>query len=96
MLTEIERALAGIEEALPGIEWRRAEGPPGHEREASFMEGAGPSGWRFTLCAFDIASQGFPPGTLGYDGTGVKGASIVRLPRELAEKAFKLAEAALR
>ena len=45
----------------------------------------------FILVEFDIEGQGFPPGSKGYDGTIVRGGTIMRLPRELAEKLYKKA-----
>lgn len=84
--------LAEIENVLPNVTWQRTEGPPGHGDEATFVEGVEPSGWRVTVCAFDIGAQGFPPGSFGYDGAAVKGVMVVRLTRDLAEKAFRLAE----
>jgi len=47
----------------------------------------------FVLVEFDIESQGFPPGSKGYDGTASdpKSEAIMRLPRPLAERAFKRA-----
>lgn len=50
--------------------------------------------WRYLAVEFDIEDQGFPPGSKGYDGTAtslVLIGTIVRLTRELAEKAFKKA-----
>lgn len=55
------------------------------------------NGWRFIVVAFSTEDQGFPPGSLGFDGTGTTKLggkpTILRLTRELAEKAFRLAEA---
>lgn len=46
--------------------------------------------WRFIVASFDVDDS------VGYDGTGTLsiagGTTILRLPRELAEKGFKLAQ----
>jgi len=48
--------------------------------------------WNYVLVEFDIEDQGFPPGSKGYDGTAFKAGTVVHLPRELAELAFKKAK----
>ena len=48
--------------------------------------------WNFVVVEFGIEDQGFPPGSKGYDGTAVRGSTIMRLTRELAEFAFKKAK----
>lgn len=63
---------------------------PKEAKAKAFMGSA--DGWVFNVVAFSIEDQGFPPGSRGYDGTGTKQTTILRLPRPLAEKAFKLAE----
>lgn len=45
----------------------------------------------FLVASFPIEGQGFPKGSLGYDGTASCSSVVVRLTRELAEKAYKLA-----
>jgi len=47
-----------------------------------------------TVVAFDIEPQGHPPGSLGYDGAIGGPGGVVRLTREQAERAFKLAKSA--
>lgn len=86
----IQKLLNEIEAVLPSVRWERADGPSDHD--ARFFHGTA-SGWNFTLCSFDVAYQGFPEGTRGYDGAAASGKAIVRLTRELAEQAIKLAEA---
>ena len=51
------------------------------------------SSWRIIVTEFDIEDQGFPPGSKGYDGAvnDVEKGMVMRLPRDLAEKAFKIA-----
>lgn len=88
----MEPILSELEAALPKTTWSRTDGPTEHG--AVFVQGEG-DGWKLTLCAFDIENQGFPPGSRGYDGAAVKGNIVLRLTRELAEKAFKLAEGKL-
>jgi hypothetical protein len=82
--------LEAIEKALPLVRWEPTDGPKEHD--AKFFQGMA-EGWSFTITSFDIENQGFPPGSRGYDGAAASGKAIVRLTRELAEKAFKLAEA---
>ncbi len=81
--------LEQVEKALPLVKWEKTDGPTEHE--AKFFQGMA-EGWSFTITSFDIAYQGFPEGSRGYDGAGTSGKAIMRLTRELAEKAFKLAE----
>lgn len=55
------------------------------------------------VVAFDIEPQGFPPGSLGYDGTltltgnrpSLGGPLVLRLPRDVAEQLHKLATESL-
>ena len=49
------------------------------------------SKFTFLVVAYSIEDQGFPPGSLGYDGTASGIPAVVHLTRELAEKAFKQA-----
>lgn len=82
--------LEAIEKALPLVKtWEVLEGPK--EKNAKFYQGMA-GGWSFTVASFDIEDQGFPSGSRGYDGSAASGKAIVRLTRELAEKACKLAE----
>lgn len=48
--------------------------------------------WNYIAVEFGIEDQGFPPGSKGYDGTAHKTGTVVRLPRDLAELAFKKAK----
>lgn len=84
-----EALLRQIEAALPTARW--LSGPPPGPGARSFKGTGG--GWVFLVVAFSIEDQGFPPGSLGYDGTAMRGGTIVRLTRSLAERAVKLAEA---
>lgn len=87
--TAVDEVLADIEQALAAVTWKRVEAPK--DREAEFFQGAA-NGWDFNICSFDIEDQGFGPGARGYDGAGCKESLVVRLTRELAEKAVKLAK----
>jgi len=40
---------------------------------------------RLVVVSFSIENQGFPPGSLGYDGTLVSGTTVVRMTRKVAE-----------
>jgi hypothetical protein len=81
--------LEEIEKILPLVAWRRTDGPKDHD--AKYFMG-NHSGWLITAISFDIEDQGFPKGTRGYDGAAASGKVLMRLTRELAEKAIKLAE----
>jgi len=99
--------MKGVEDALRGIEEEIENGfievklqdfkthPKTKHCTASTLH------LKFEIFEFDIEDQGFPPGSMGYDGAvtskdlgGIGGALIVHLPRALAEKAFKAAEKA--
>jgi hypothetical protein len=88
MLKNADRAIEAVQSWRPML--NTPHGSQGYTGSAN--------GWNFLVMSFSIEDQGFPPGSLGYDGTGtiVQGAgagTIMRLTRELAEKAHKLAEA---
>jgi hypothetical protein len=80
--------LEAIEKALPAVKWEKTDGPPDHD--GKYFQGMA-DGWSFTVVSFETESQGFPPGSRGYDGAAASGKAIVRLTRELAEKAYNLA-----
>lgn len=91
-----------IRAALPSVEWTRMDGNestaplgvPAHD--AVFYTGTHPV-WSVVVSGFNIEAQGFPPGTLGYDGAARACDGrflVVRLTRALAEEAFHLAAAA--
>jgi len=85
----IADALAEAAAGLVTATWTRDKhGPQG----AIFYRGESTTGWTYIVASFDIEPQGFPPGTRGHDGTARRGGVILRLTRELAEKAFRLAE----
>lgn len=50
-------------------------------------------GWRILTVSFPIEDQGFPKGTLGYDGTALhmERAIMCRLTREQAQAAYEAA-----
>lgn len=54
--------------------------------------------WAVTVVSFGTEDQGFPKGSRGFDGTGMRlgnekhGGTVLRLTRELAERLFLLAE----
>jgi len=62
--------------------------------DAISLKAEAKGGGAYVLASFPIEDQGFPPGSRGYDGTYVRGPNMLRLPRELAEKAFKVIEEA--
>lgn len=50
--------------------------------------------WSILVAEFSIEDQGFPPGTVGYDGTVLwrkDGGWVVHMPRDVAERIFKRA-----
>ena len=86
LLTEIENDLPNLvwnEESLPDV--ARKEDPTVKSYVGASLK------HRLLVVSFDIESQGFPKGSRGYDGTAIRNGTIMRLPRELAEKAFKAA-----
>ena len=85
----VEQLLLDIETALPTLNWAEV---PIEAQGCRAYNGIG-SGWIVLTVAFPLEPQGFPPGALGYDGTatGLKSLTVVRLPRDLAERAYKLA-----
>lgn len=68
--------------------WTLANAPPVHETVAYE---AVKEEWVVVVARFDISHQGFPPGSVGYDGCLRKGMNIVRMPRDLAERLWKKA-----
>lgn len=91
-MEDMQKALREIEGAIPDVTWTKGSFPvpPG----TGFFRGEG-RGWTINVFDFDISDQGFPAGSRGYDGAANKPGLIVHLTRELAEKAFKAALAAL-
>lgn len=95
---EVIGYIAEIRAALPSVEWTRMDGNesplgvPAHD--ATFYTGAHPV-WNFVVSAFSIEAQGFPPGTLGFDGAARASDRplVVRLTRAVAEEAYRLAVA---
>ena len=81
-----------VEEMLPKMKWELHEpfATAGNPVAATAYLGLAP-GWRMTVVSFDIEPQGFPPGSRGYDGAAHHDTILIRLTRELAERAFKLA-----
>jgi hypothetical protein len=91
---EMEKLLREIEEVLPKVEWKVRDDvltQEAHEFVPRMFDGHAPGDWYFVVSDFEIESQGFPKGSRGYDGCGRNGAVVIRLTRELAERAVKLA-----
>ena len=72
-----------LELAATSGPWIRADGPEG----ATFYRGGG-----ITVCRFSVENQGFPPGSMGYDGCIVARGALVRFPRDVAKQVFDLIE----
>lgn len=88
----IADALSAATRALDGeIQW--TEGPPGEDEHASATYVGRAPGWHFVVASFSIESQGFPPGSRGYDGVARSGTTVLHLTRDLAERAVKMAMA---
>ena len=51
---------------------------------------------RLLVVSFSIEDQGFPSGSLGYDGTVTSGTTVVHMPRDIAEILHKDASEAER
>jgi len=81
--------LKQIEAAIEVATWSPVPVPEPVLHDAASYRGAAP-GWIIMAASFEIES--FPPGARGYDGAAASTTgAVVRLTRELAEKAFKLA-----
>jgi hypothetical protein len=93
---EVIGYMAEIRAALPSVEWTPLDGNEATaEHEAKFFTGTHPV-WSVVISAFSIEAQGFPPGTLGFDGAARACDGrflVVRLTRALAEEAYRLAVA---
>lgn len=93
--TEMNALLAEIRARLPELVWSREkqDDPAAIEHQAVFYKGIKDD---MLVCAtaFSIEDQGFPPGSCGYDGACTLGRRgiVIRLTRELAEEAFRLAD----
>ena len=88
---EYKRIEAAIEAAIDAATWAPFPAPPGPG--CASYEGQG-NGWRLLVVSFSIEDQGFPPGSLGYDGSATFPAQalVVRLTRPQAKRAFERAE----
>lgn len=99
---EMEEALVFADKAMMEAKWEQID--PGKDKpdpSAKFYKGTPDSGestgsWSFVVCSFDLENQGFPPGSRGYDGACTVASPdqnyILRMTRELAQKACELAE----
>ena len=97
----MRKVLTECEAVLPKLSWsRETHAAHGEEAELARLHTVGyvglAEGWRVVVVSFDIEEQGFPPGTRGYDGAcnSEKHNTVCRLTRELAERVFKIADAA--
>lgn len=88
---EMDLMLKDVEAVLPSLKWHQElEAPRDHD--ARFFVGESDE-WRLVVSDFEIESQGFPPGTRGYDGAALKKSppTMLHLTRELAQKAVEQA-----
>jgi hypothetical protein len=77
-----------LDEAIAAAKWERLD----NLQEARCYQGR-TERWQISVVAFDIEPQGFPKGSLGYDGaaSSMSEGLVLRLTREQAERAFKKA-----
>jgi hypothetical protein len=93
---EFEKILAEAPLAWPNASWTSEPPPQPNPHDAKMFKGVwdtvGPDGgkvrWVFVAVSFEIESQGFPPGTRGFDGTLAKNHVIIHIERDMAEKIF--------
>lgn len=81
--------------SLDKLQWTVLEGPVGMPGDAKFYQGLGED-WVVTVAAYrrpGALAALMPHPEYGYDGTCAKDATLVRLPREVAEKVFLHAKA---
>lgn len=80
-----------VKDHAAGWQWQR--GPVGDAPlEKAQALTAKHGGWIVLVVQFSIEEQGFPPGSVGYDGTVfAPGGPIIRLPRVVAEDIWKAA-----
>lgn len=81
--------------------WRAEAGEVKWQRSPIPLEGAvayagTAEDMRLLVVSFSIEDQGFPPDSLGYDGTITSGTTIVHIPRDIAETLHKAASEAER
>jgi len=62
------------------VQWQEAPESSGGEGFVGTVDG-----FRLVVYSFSIENQGFPPGSLGYDGALTSGTAVVRMTREVAE-----------
>lgn len=95
----MEDLLAEVRASLPGLVWSREkqDDPAAVELQAVFYRGVKDD---LLVCAtsFSIEAQGFPLGSRGHDGACTIGRRgiVLRLTRDLAEEAFRIADAKVR
>jgi hypothetical protein len=81
----ITAVLAEVAKAAEGATWFEVESPgPDSKAFKAYSRN-----WNLLVISFDIESQGFPPGSRGYDGTAAGNDTVIRLTRELAEKLYR-------
>ena len=90
-MTNLAKIQREVEAAIAAATWVSTPAP----RDAEAYEGKAP-GAVFTVVAFSIEDQGFPPGSRGYDGAvAFSRGLLVRLTREQAERAVQQARASI-
>jgi hypothetical protein len=88
-----------VERELHALTWREDENIKASDTEHKARGLVGESvTCNAAVVRFDLESQGFPPGSFGYDGaiTLISKGAVVRFTRETAEKVFTKAEEKLR
>lgn len=92
-MKDVQAAFVQVEALAREWTWRRQDLVGDKDVKATVYV-AKEDDWNVVVTAFSIEDQGFPPGTLGYDGMIRHGATIIHMTREVAESVFRKAEAA--
>lgn len=90
MLPNIQKMLAEIEDDAKRAKWSRSNEMTA-DLDASAYRGE-TDRWFIVVVDFSIEDQGFSAGSRGYDGVARKDLIVMHLPRENAERIFKLAQ----
>lgn len=85
----MKKILREAAEAIESASWSPPM-PPSPGRSVTSYRGQSGE-WTIVVCEFSIEDQGFPPGSMGYDGVARIGTAMLHLTRELAERAVERA-----
>lgn len=94
--SEITKLLSEVEAAIASAAgWRVPAGAASQLPPDAVPYESNSGAWRILAFEFSIEDQGFPPGSVGYDGvaSSTEGRlTVMRLPRETAERAVRTAK----